>query len=166
MTQVNPPPRLRIPDVFLNDPKIRDFFEKQGTFNLQMYNRTGGSDDAVEDLQAAEVYEQSAQSLIEDEIIGDFETPSRNTEFRGVPVNTNTTANVFEFLVVTSAATIKLPLYPDGDDLVIVLNKNGRKIITDGNGKLINGESTTISFKKNTTITYHYFADLDEWFMR
>jgi len=46
-TLVNPPPQLRIPDKFFNDPDIRSYFERQNTILFQLWQRTGGSFDAV-----------------------------------------------------------------------------------------------------------------------
>lgn len=46
-TLVNPPPQLKIPDKFFNDPDIRSYFERQNTILFQLWLRTGGSSDAV-----------------------------------------------------------------------------------------------------------------------
>ena len=48
---VNPPPQLRIPEQFLKDPEIRDFFERQQKILFQLWNRTGGSSDAISDTE-------------------------------------------------------------------------------------------------------------------
>ena len=48
---VNPPPQLRIPDEFFNDPEIRAYFEQQNTILFQLWTRTGGSDDVVDSSQ-------------------------------------------------------------------------------------------------------------------
>ena len=45
--KVNPPPQLRIPDSFLTDPDIRSFFEQQQKIIFQLWNRTGGANDAI-----------------------------------------------------------------------------------------------------------------------
>jgi len=45
--KVNPPPALRIPDQFFNDPDTRSFFEQQREILFQLWNRTGGSSDAI-----------------------------------------------------------------------------------------------------------------------
>ena len=49
MTSVNPPPQLRIPDKFNSDPEIRSYFEQQNQIIFQLYQRTGGNTDSVED---------------------------------------------------------------------------------------------------------------------
>jgi len=45
--KVNPPPALRIPDQFFNDPDTRAFFEQQKEIIFQLWNRTGGATDFV-----------------------------------------------------------------------------------------------------------------------
>jgi len=49
--KVNPPPQLRIPDSFLTDPDIRSFFEQQQKIIFQLWNRTGGSDDLIDESE-------------------------------------------------------------------------------------------------------------------
>ena len=49
MTQVNPPPQVRIPDKFFEDPELRTFFERWDTILFQLWNRTGGHEDLVDD---------------------------------------------------------------------------------------------------------------------
>ena len=45
--KVNPPPALRIPEQFFNDPDMRAFFEQQREILFQLWNRTGGSSDSI-----------------------------------------------------------------------------------------------------------------------
>lgn len=46
--KVNPPPQLRIPDKFFNDPELRSFYEQQQRIIWQLWLRTGGSTDLIE----------------------------------------------------------------------------------------------------------------------
>lgn len=48
MTQVNPPPRLRIPQSLARDPQSREFLEQVNIILFQLWTRTGGSEDTVE----------------------------------------------------------------------------------------------------------------------
>ena len=48
---VNPPPQVKIPQQFLQDKATRDFFQQQQQILFQLWNRTGGSSDAIEDSQ-------------------------------------------------------------------------------------------------------------------
>jgi hypothetical protein len=51
MAKVNPPPTLRIPQAFLADREIRAFIQQQNQILFQLYNRTGGVNDAIEESQ-------------------------------------------------------------------------------------------------------------------
>lgn len=44
---VNPPPLLKIPKRFFDDPELRPFFEQQKTILFQLWNRSGGSIDII-----------------------------------------------------------------------------------------------------------------------
>lgn len=46
---VNPPPALRIPEQFSKDQEVLNFFEQQQVILYQLFRRTGGSEDFVED---------------------------------------------------------------------------------------------------------------------
>jgi hypothetical protein len=51
--KVNPPPEVKIPDKFFNDPDLRTFFEQLKTILFQMWQRTGGPVDSVAGKQVA-----------------------------------------------------------------------------------------------------------------
>lgn len=51
MTQVNPPPRPRLPKEWINNTEIRAWTEQLQTIVFQLYNRTGGQFDFVDDIQ-------------------------------------------------------------------------------------------------------------------
>jgi hypothetical protein len=48
---VNPPPFLKLPPEFLKDRQTRAFIEQQNQIIFQLWNRLGGSNDAVSDLE-------------------------------------------------------------------------------------------------------------------
>tara|TARA_R110001632_G_scaffold75929_1_gene172433 strand:+ start:241 stop:717 length:477 start_codon:yes stop_codon:yes gene_type:complete len=48
---VNPPPQLKIPQAFLKDREVKAFIEQQNTIIFQLYKRTGGTDDSIDDSQ-------------------------------------------------------------------------------------------------------------------
>jgi hypothetical protein len=48
---VNPPPQLKIPKAFLEDREVRAFIQQQNTILFQLYNRSGGNNDAVSNLE-------------------------------------------------------------------------------------------------------------------
>jgi hypothetical protein len=57
-----------IPRKFLNDPETRPFFEYLNRFLHDLYIRTGGGDDAIEDAQNEEVYGPGIQLFDQDEL--------------------------------------------------------------------------------------------------
>lgn len=48
---VNPPPQVRIPKEFLGNREIRVFFEQNQQILFQLWNRTGGSIDAIDNSE-------------------------------------------------------------------------------------------------------------------
>ena len=59
-TKVNPPPQLRMPSKFFNDPETRAYFERQNTILFQLWQRTGGSSDAVAGKQVVIIVGESS----------------------------------------------------------------------------------------------------------
>lgn len=50
---VNPPPQLSIPKQFRNDREAVAFFDQQRTILFQLWQRTGGVNDAVSDMDSS-----------------------------------------------------------------------------------------------------------------
>lgn len=61
---VNPPPQLRIPKAFLQDREVRAFIEQQNVILFQLWNRTGGVNDFISEVQDSSIIGSS--SLIQD----------------------------------------------------------------------------------------------------
>lgn len=139
-------------------------------FLLDLYERTGGTTDGISDLEDGELYEQGIESAAIEDAISDIEVDDSISQpfrdWRSFSTMESVTANAFEFIAVTGNCVIYLPEYPDSDDIVSVLNVYGNNVTVDGNGKYINDDLSTISRRKNTTINYHYFAELGKWYMR
>jgi len=51
MSSVNPPPALKVPRAFLQDGETREYIRQLNTIIFQLYQRTGGVNDAIEDSQ-------------------------------------------------------------------------------------------------------------------
>lgn len=180
---VNPPPQLRIPDAFLKDKSVRSFFEQQQRILFQLWTRTGGREDLISNLEVDELYEPGVEtaylmSLEEDIDAYDFQARAEPEElyvhipqmpiqmFNAVTKNVSYTALPFDFIAMTAKGTIYLPENPEDNDQVMYVNAEGAEVITDGNGKYINDDTSTVSYRKNTTVIYQYFIDLDRWYMR
>lgn len=48
---VNPPPQLRIPQSFLKDREVYEYERQIGIILFQLWQRTGGDNDIISDLQ-------------------------------------------------------------------------------------------------------------------
>lgn len=173
---------IPIPDEFKKDSQLLAYFTYLHRWNHDIWTRLGGGNDAIDDLQVSEVYEQAngfaaVQELREDlednisynykeEFFSDEGVTQEIPVFRAVTVTGDYTAVSYDFIAATTNSTITLPKYPDDNEVISVLNVNGKEVIVNGNGKLINGSDKTITNKKNTTINYFYFVDLNAWYMR
>lgn len=51
VNKVNPPPFLRLPKAFLSDREVKAFIEQQNTIIFQLYNKLGGNEDPISDLE-------------------------------------------------------------------------------------------------------------------
>jgi len=75
MSNVNPPPNIDVPKQFLEDPETRDFFLKQGFMLYQLWLRTGGGDDVVNESNQFVTKSQAQINAIRNQIgSGDFLT--------------------------------------------------------------------------------------------
>lgn len=168
VSQVNPPPQLRIPEQFLKDPVSREYFKQTNTILFQLYNRTGGVDDSISDADVAEKYPWPTSQLAE-ESDSSFSYPAIEQtvkQIRTVTTSVDYTAVDGDFINAKSNAQITLTKYPDENSVIIVRNGDGSTIKLNGNGKNMNGESTGQLTRKSTSIEFHYFIDSDEWFAR
>lgn len=50
--QVNPPPLLRMPAAFLSDREVRAFVEQQNTIIFQLWQKLGGNNDPLSELES------------------------------------------------------------------------------------------------------------------
>ena len=50
MTNVNPPPQPRLPKQFLNDKEVTGYMRQLQTIIFQLYQRTGGDSDSINEI--------------------------------------------------------------------------------------------------------------------
>ena len=70
---VNPPPQLRIPDAFQEDRQVFGYVKQLNQILFQLYTRTGGSEDLVDDSQEQVITALGAQLKILSEKVGSQE---------------------------------------------------------------------------------------------
>ncbi len=101
--------------------------------------------------------------------IKEFEYPTIPAEvkqFNAVTITGSYTAVDHDFINAKENALIVFPQYPDENSVIIVRNGDGSNITLSGNGKNINGSSTGLIRRKETSIEFYYFLDSDEWFAK
>jgi hypothetical protein len=90
---VNPPPFLRLPPEFLKDRQTRAFIEQQNTVIFQLWNRMGGNNDAISDIN---IFSTSVTSQwIQKQIAG---LPEFTVDTTGFTIDTT--------LITTDKATV------------------------------------------------------------
>lgn len=157
------------PQKWTNDPEIAPVVHY---LNMYLHNlfevTTGGSGESlIEDVTAAEKYPWPI-AITPDEA-KEFTYPAIHVEkqvFTSITKSESYTANDFEFINAKANALVTFPKYPCENSVIIIRNGDGSTIKLNGNGKNMNGESTGIISKKETSIEFHYFIDSDEWFAR
>jgi hypothetical protein len=150
---INPPPQLRIPKQFFDNPEARGYFEQKDTIIFQMWQRLGGNTDLVDENQ---------------NLIKGFAWPLGNAkkDFRAVTITDDYTMLPFDFVNVTGGSKITFPEYPQESDVIIIRKANGVTVELDGNGRTMNGETTGQIHNDGTAIEFYYFISTDEWFAR
>lgn len=176
---VNPPPQARIPNKILNDEELRPFFVEQQETLYKLWLRSGGGTDQVsvividldtvnDRLDAIELRLAAIESRL------DLLEP-RVTYLEGLTIVTAVDLTIdnsitgHQTVVCTAAVTIKLDATPnDRDTAIIKVGQKGTRVIIDGNGKLIEEDSTMILRRRNTKrqigMDLEFSASLDRWF--
>ena len=107
MASVNPPPQLRVPRAFLKDPEVRSFIEQQNTIIFQLYQRTGGAVDEVENSQQ-NITSSSSRVSRNAARINSIELK----EFEIVTTTVNVTAEEFQIIICKNTLPITVTLDP------------------------------------------------------
>jgi len=107
MASVNPPPQLRVPRAFLKDPEVKSFIEQQNTIIFQLYQRTGGTVDEVENSQQ-NITSSSSRVSRNAARINSIELK----EFEIVTTTASLTAEEFQIIICKNTAPITVTLDP------------------------------------------------------
>lgn len=119
---VNPPPQLQIPEQFRRDALTRNFFEQTNTILFQLWQRTGGTSDEIDNSQQ--------------NIIGASSRVSRNAarinslelkEFEIINTLVDLTAEEFQIIICKNVSDITITLDPQAieNDEVHIKRRGG-----------------------------------------
>ena len=103
--KVNPPPGLRIPQEFFKDGETREYFSQLNTIIFQLYNRTGGTDDSIDDSQQ-NITSSSSRVSRNAARINSLELK----EFEIISTTTDITAEEFQIIICKNTSSINVTL--------------------------------------------------------
>lgn len=175
----NPPPQSRLPVKLTEDDELRFYFTALQEDMYRLWLRSGGGTDQVSDITVNLDVINARLDAIElrlDAIdIAIFALQARVTYLEGLTVVTaidytidgGTTGH--QTVVCTADVTIKLDPSPtDRDTAIIKVGQKNTKVVIDGNGKLIEEDTTMTLRRLNTSrqiaMDLEYSEELDRWF--
>lgn len=168
----NPPPQSRLPDKILNDEELRPFFTAFQDDMYRLWVRSGGGTDSVSEIIIDLDTINSRLDAIELRL--DL-VEARVTYLEGLTIVTAVDLTIdnsvtgHQTIACTAAVTIKLDATPnDRDTAIIKVGQKNTEVIIDGNGKLIEEDSTMKLRRRNTKrqigMALEYSSSLDRWF--
>ena len=155
-SNVNPPPQIRLPKAFQQDNEIQTYFRHIDRVMLQLWKRTGGADDLID--EAAQNITSSSSRV------------SRNAakidalefiRFTVVSVTQDYTAKPFEIVICYNTIPITITLEPNAvsDDQIHVKRKSSASQVTVSGS--VDGATSRVMNIKNWSELYVF--DGLEW---
>jgi hypothetical protein len=169
---------IRWPKKWESDPELRDVLRYLNRFLHDLWIRTGGGPDLIEEgLEAIEDLQDQINAIIvrldaNEAAIADLQ--ARVIDLEGLTVVTavdytiDGTVTGHQTIVCTAEITVSLdPAPSDRDTATIKVGQSRTKVIINGNGKLIEEDSTMTLRRRNTQIQIgidlEFSAELDRW---
>jgi len=189
VSNVNPPPIPRIPPELMRSPQMRGYFEELRRIIFQLWVRTGGGNDAVDEIRNGELYEPgietsnssevAEEAQIDHEIFGltlsilervedleAFTFPSFGVgEEKDVldipPADTARSTTGDQIVICRNSSPLTLTLNPNPRDgeKVTIIRKDASVTIV-GN---INGGASVMLSSKNDILDVYYTLAAGEW---
>jgi len=170
----NPPPQSKLPAKLFEDEDLRVYF---GTLQEDMYRlwlRSGGGTDQVSGIVIDIEAINARLDAIEDELdvveerLNLIEARLDYLEGSLVVTAIDVTTSGNTTIVCTAELTVTLAANPLDKDLVSIKAFNGDKIIIEGNGNTMDGETQLIirrnkKAKTKTGLTMRYSSSLSSW---
>lgn len=154
MALVNPPPQFRRPQKINADKELRPYFEKLEWLLFQLWTRTGGNDDTVQDTSVSQVDT--------DGLFGLFGRIAALELRNIVPTAVDYTTIGSDIVICTDALTVLLNDEPKDQEMVTIKRTEGA-VIVNGNGKLIDNKSSWRLNVKRWGFDAIYLVETDSW---
>ncbi len=151
---VNPPPQLRIPNKFFNNPETRVFFERQQQILFQLWNRTGGSEDFIDASEQA-LTSTSSRVARNAAKINALEKIGFDIEI----ITADFTTNRNQIIICNNTSDINVTLDTNAleEDSVHIKRKSGKVTVIG----VIDGDTSKVINIKNYSL--HLVFDGTEW---
>ena len=119
---INPPLQLRVPSQFLNDKQTRDYFEQTNIILFQLWQRTGGTTDSIDNSQQ-DINSTSSRVSRNAARINSVELK----EFEIVNTTVGLTAEEFQIIICKNTTEINITLDPQAieNDEVHIKRRDG-----------------------------------------
>ena len=119
---INPPLQLRVPSQFLNDKPTRDYFEQTNIILFQLWQRTGGDTDSINNSQQ-DISSTSSRVSRNAARINSVELK----EFEIVNTTVGLTAEEFQIIICKNTTEINITLDPQAieNDEVHIKRRDG-----------------------------------------
>ena len=176
MARVNPP-RQDVPESIKTlSPDLYGYLQDKKFFDFQLWKRTGGGDDLIQNITSSEAFEtslsggQTQEQIADLEQIEDLIPNIQVRDFESKIAASNYTAVNNDFVEGRSSATIKMDANAATGDQIITANGDSSTITVDGNGIELRykGErdSTLKMRREGTSIHWYLFTDGTEIYWR
>ena len=119
---INPPLQLRVPSQFLNDKPTRDYFEQTNIILFQLWQRTGGTTDSIDNSQQ-DINSTSSRVSRNAARINSVELK----EFEIINTTVGLTAEEFQIIICKNTTEINITLDPQAieNDEVHIKRRGG-----------------------------------------
>ena len=119
---INPPLQLRVPSQFLNDKPTRDYFEQTNIILFQLWQRTGGDTDSIDNSQQ-DINSTSSRVSRNAARINSVELK----EFEIINTTVGLTAEEFQIIICKNTTEINITLDPQAieNDEVHIKRRDG-----------------------------------------
>jgi hypothetical protein len=122
--QVNPPPFLRIPRAFIADPEVNAFIKQQNIILFQLWNRSGGDEDATDGNKQG-LTSTSSRVSKNAAVINSIALKS----FEIIPTTESLTTKEFQIIICKNTESIDITLNPEAiEDDEVHIKRRGRSI--------------------------------------
>jgi hypothetical protein len=154
MANVNPPPQLRMPVEFSSNARVRSYLDNINTILFQLWQRTGGGDDAIENQEQTLTSTGSRVSRNAAKI-----NSLELKEFEIVQTTTSLTTQEFQIIICKNTDPIDITLNPEAveNDEVHIKRREGKINVI---GSIDGAQNKVINIKN---YSMHLVFDGADW---